>query len=363
MRLLLITGSFPPMKCGVGDYGYHLTKAIANHTSIHVGVLTSNTCLSNQPICGVEVFPLLKRWSLSEAFKIIRTIKAWTPDIVHIQYPTMGYGRGLLADLLPIISFLMGKKVVQTWHESFSLLRAPQLFLKAVAPGGVVVVRPQFRERLHPLLRWALWNKTYAYIRNASSIPRANLGTTEMFKLRNLYLNGRQRLVVFFGFVHPQKGLELLFDIANPASDHIVVAGEFDEKASYHRQIEKLYLTGPWSGNVTVTGFLPENEISELLAAADAVVLPFRSGGGEWNTSIHGAAMQGTFVLTTSATKNHYDETFNIYYAKVDDVCEMKAALDLYAGKRRQYNSRIDSNEWPLIAEKHFSLYQELLDA
>lgn len=363
VKLLFITGSFPPMKCGVGDYTYNLTKAITSHPNLRVGILTSNTAFGDQQICGVQIFPLMNRWNLCEATKIIRVIKAWSPDIVHIQYPTQGYGRGLLPDVLPIISFLMGKKVVQTWHESFSWLRAPQLFLKAVVPSGLVVVRSQYRELLHPLLRWALLKKRYTYIPNASSIPRANLEKHEILRLRNQYLKGKQRLVVFFGFIHPQKGVELLFDIADPASDHIVAVGGFDENSGYYREIAERYSSGPWFGNVTLTGFLPENDISELLAAADAVVLPFRNGGGEWNTSIHAATLQGTFVLTTSATINQYDRSLNVYYAKVGDVGEMRSALDLYSGRRRKYNADIDFDQWSVIAEKHHSLYRALLEA
>ena len=86
-----------------------------------------------------------------------------------------------------------------------------------------------------------------------------------------------------------------------------------------------------WDGKVTFTGFLSHREAAALLAVADAVILPFRAGGGEWNTTIHAAVLQGTFVLTTSSTERGYDETHNVYYAEPDNLTEMRSALDTYA--------------------------------
>src|SRR5690606_8148761 len=120
MRVLLVTGSFPPMRCGVGDYSYNLAETLADDPKIHVGVLTSITGGEMDKTDGIEIFPVTESWSLSEALKIIKIIWHWSPDIVHVQYPTQGYGKGLLPWVLPIISFLMGKKVVQTWHEGYS---------------------------------------------------------------------------------------------------------------------------------------------------------------------------------------------------------------------------------------------------
>lgn len=360
MRVLVITGSFPPLRCGVGDYSYNLVKALAVDPEIHIGVLTS-TFDGNGGGNGTEIFPIMGRWTFSEAPKVIKIIRHWSPDIVHIQYPTQGYGDGLLPWLLPIISFLMRKKVVQTWHEGYSRRSAPKLFLKAIVPGGLVAVRPQFKEKLHPVLRWALWNKRFSFIRNASVIPRIALSEQEKGVLRTRYLEKQKRLIVFFGFVYPHKGVDLLFDIADPASDRIVIAGEIDEEGNCHKEILKRSSSESWAGKVTVTGFLPPAAVAALLAVADAVILPFRTGGGEWNTSMHAAVLQGTFVITTSLAKNGYDKKVNVYYGKVDDVQGMKSALNVYSGRRREYHPDVDRDEWQQIAVEHRSLYEAII--
>lgn len=361
MRLLLITGSFPPQKCGVGDYCYSLTRALSKISDIKICVLTSATSGTVNAISGIEIHSVIKRWDIFDIKKIIGLIRNFSPDIVHIQYPTQGYRRQLLPDLLPLICFLMGAKIVQTWHEGFGWLRAPQFCMKAMVPGHFLVVRPRYRESLPFFMRWVLESRDIHFIPNASSVPKASLSNDERIALRTQTLKGQQRLVVFFGFVHPPKGVTLLFDIADPGSDHIVIAGEIDQAGKYKDEILKHCSSEPWVGKVTISGFLTAEAASKLLSVADAVILPFRMGGGEWNTSIHSAALQGTLVITTSQKKIGYDALNNIYYSKVDDVTSMKKALNDFAGTKRAHTSTMDNDQWKKIASDHYVIYKSTL--
>ncbi len=361
MRILLVTGSLPPMRCGVGDYSLSLAKALIAEPGFQVGVLTSTLGEGADQSDGLEVFPVIKRWSLVEILKTVKIISNWSPDVVHIQYPTQGYGNGLLPWLLPLIAFFMRKKVVQTWHEGYSRRSAPKLFLKSIVPSGLVLVRSQYEDDLHPQLRWALWGKKTEFIPNASSIPRVELDELEKIKIKKQYLNMQKKIIVFFGFVYPYKGVELLFDIADPVVDQIVIAGEVDESGEYCQEILRRASEEAWQGKVTITGFLPSADVAALLAVADAVILPFRTGGGEWNTSIHGAVLNGTFVITTSLTQSGYDKKSNVYYAKLDDIQEMKTALINHAGDKRNYDPDIDRDEWQSIANRHHLLYSKML--
>lgn len=349
------------MRCGVGDYSLNLAKALIAEPELHVGILTSTPARDAEQIARIDVFPVIKKWSFFEILKVIKNIRNWSPDIVHIQYPTQGYGNGFLPWILPLIAFLMGKKVVQTWHEGYSRRTAPKLFLKSIVPSGLVFVRPQYEENLHPQLRWALRGKRTEFIPNASAIPRIHPGEHEKNEIRGIYLKKQNRLIVFFGFVYPHKGVEFLFEIADSAVDQIVIAGEVDENSEYCQEILRRASTAAWLGKVTITGFLDSIDVAALLTVADAVILPFRLGGGEWNTSIHGAVLNGTHVITTSLTKNGYDEKCNVYYAKVDDIQEMKSALTNYAGVKRKYSSDIDRDEWTGIAKRHRLLYENML--
>lgn len=351
------------MRCGVGDYSRALAHALASLQENKVAILTSVSGIGeDSPSRHIDIFPVIERWTLREIFKIIKVIHRWSPDIVHIQYPTLGYAKGILPWFVPIVAFFMSKKVVQTWHEGYLRRHALFLLLKALVPCGLVFVRPNYKDNiLHPMLRWATWRKTFEYIPNASSIPQINLTPCDKIKLKSRYINKQKRLIVFFGFMLPIKGIELIFDIANPVIDQIVIAGEMPDEGEYTTKIKSYASDERWGGKVNITGFLPSVDIAKLLAVADAVILPFRNGGGEWNTSIHSAVLNGSFVLTTSRVKNGYDENQNLYFAKVDDVQEMRLALEKYGGVRRSDGVQPNEDEWTVIAEKHKIFYNELL--
>lgn len=116
-----------------------------------------------------------------------------------------------------------------------------------------------------------------------------------------------------------------------------------------------------WAGKVTVTGFLPAEDVGRILAMADAVALPFRNGGGRWNTSVHSAMVQGTFVLTTSYEQHGYFPSENIYYSRPGDVADMRQGLRLYLGHRNNEAAMAQYMTWESIADRHKTLYQSLL--
>ena len=153
----------------------------------------------------------------------------------------------------------------------------------------------------------------------------------------------------------------MVFDIADPVSDHIVFAGPVGDTA-YKERLDTIASAPPWLGKVTFAGYLEKEDAAALLGIADAVVLPFRTGGGEWNTSIHAAMRQGSLVLTTSRTLHGYDQETNVFYAAVDDVGEMKRALETYAGHRSP-SDLPQMDGWPMVAELHLRAYAQNPDS
>ncbi len=361
MRVLLVTGSFPPMRCGVGDYSQNLADALEANGHVEMAVLTSDQTGAQQRRNGIEIFPVIKKWRLSEIPTVIKVLRYWKPDLVHIQYPTQGYGRGMLPWVFPLIAFFMRVKVVQTWHEMYGIRYAPRVLLKSIIPSQLIIVRPHYKELLQTMMRWTLWGKEPTYIRNASAIPRAEMSAEQKSEFRKKYLQEQKRLIVFFGFVYPSKGVEFLFDIADPETDRIIIAGVVDKNEGYGKDIETRAQAPQWLGKVEITGFLESEEIARLLVVADAVILPFRVGGGEWNTSLHSAIHNGTFVITTSATRRGYDKSSNVYYAKIDDLNEMRKALNIYFGSKREPVLSRETAGWSEIADQHLRLYEKAL--
>jgi alpha-acetolactate decarboxylase len=169
----------------------------------------------------------------------------------------------------------------------------------------------------------------------------------------------------------PNKGVDRLFDIVDPDSSHIVIMGglfrESDirviprswrrEMILYQESIKRLSESDRRKGKVTMTGFLPPREAAGVLAAADAVVLPFLEGKNASNTSVYAAQAQGTFVLTTSKELTGYHPDENTFYTAPLDLESMQAALKQYAGKRLGHGNAPE-HAWRSIRDTQMELYR-----
>lgn len=363
MRILLVTGSYPPMHCGVGDYAYRLAHAVAQTQEGRLGVLTSKAACERSEDDPIEVLPILDDWGLRHIRRVASLLQEWRPDVVHLQFPTQGYGRGQLPTVLPLLCYLMRIPIVQTWHEprrGFGLGNLAWLVLQVLVPGVVIVVRPQFEQMMPAWLRSVFLRKALRHIPNGPALPRVSLTETEREEIRRRFGRRGASLIVYFGFMYPEKGVEHLFEIADPDEHHIVLVGEKPDGGpqEYFDGIVRAATSGRWSGRTTMPGFLATEEAARIIAAADAVVLPFRSGGGEWNTSIHSVQVQGTFILTTSKAARGYDPAVNTYYAAPGDIDDMRAALRRYAGSVNDSAERLAIETWRSIAEAHREVYR-----
>lgn len=361
MRVLLVTGAFPPRRCGVGHYTAHLAARLADNAGVDVGVLTSASPALSREDAPHDVLRVQPSWRLAAARPAIRAIREWAPDIVHVQYPTQGYD-GLLPGALPsLVRWRLGIPVVETLHEYYpGRVRFP---LHQVLPAReIVVVRPDFVRHARPWFRWALPARKITMVPNTSPLPRVELSEEEVAAVRLRHGVHDGALVAFFGFLYPRRGAERLFDIASPEAHHIVIAGApHPEFPDYAERLHELARSGPWEGRATIAGYLSDMDAARLLAAADAVVLPFVDGGGHWNTSLQAAVHQGTFVLTTARESLGYDPVQNVHRSRPDDVEDLRRALSLHAGRRRPPSSATPEDTWEEISKRHLEVYRRAL--
>ena len=357
VKILIVTGSFPPAKCGVGEYSYCLAQALAANNSNQVGVLTSSLVGSeDRDIPGVRIFRNVSDWTLSSLIPTLRFISGYEPDCVHIQYPTQGYD-GPLAKFLPFLLRLQRIPVVQTWHEHYSECDAvgwPNL----LACSALIHVQPDLPRRLPRWVQIALGDTPVTLIRNASTIPVVPFDRSELERLKR-EISPERPIVCFFGFANPNKGVERLFGIADPAIHHLLLLCDLDAANPYHAAILQRSRENPWAGHVTVAGFQPAYRVAACLAVADAVVFPFPNGTGEWNTSLQAAAATGALALATTRDPSlyGYDAVTNVCFCGCDQIPEMRDALARYLGRRVAPQAH---SPWNEIAVTHESVYRSV---
>jgi len=97
---------------------------------------------------------------------------------------------------------------------------------------------------------------------------------------KHLNLPGKEKIILFFGFIRHYKGLDLLLEAMNDkrikdAGIKLLIAGEFyEDDKPYLELIEKYKLKDKV---ILKTGFIPDNDVKYYFCAADLVVQPYRS--------------------------------------------------------------------------------------
>lgn len=166
-------------------------------------------------------------------------------------------------------------------------------------------------------------------------------------------------LLLFCGFVRPYKGLDILLDalpqVLAQQPVHLLVAGEFwDDETNYRQQISRLNL----DEYVTIDNrYIPDEELSAYLQAADVVVLPYR-------TATQSAVVQLAFghgrpVITTNVggLAEAVEDGRTGLVVPPENVMALAGAIQHYiqAGLQPQFEANIANNSssfaWGVLVE------------
>jgi glycosyltransferase involved in cell wall biosynthesis len=353
----MITGSYSPMLCGVGDYANKLVNALRNTGKLNVDVLTSEEVSKNY-FQHDYIKSVIPEWGFACIAKIIKSILDISPDIVHIQFPTQGYAGSYAPYFIPIISRLCGVPVVQTWHESPTRIR----FIPAALVATTIIgVEADFDQHFLVHYKIIARKSKKVFIPIGPNIPASVASDYQIAALRNKFTSDRRKIIVYFGMVYDRKGVEQIFDICDPTKHIVVLISNLDKVDDpYQTKIRIKISDKKWVGHVFLTGNLDPHEVANYLKMADAAIFPFKSGVGKRNGSVLAAMVQGTFVLTTSTTETGYCDQRNTYYAVPNNLVEMTGALDRYAA-RRSNRPLVSDVVWSDIATEHLMVYNKVL--
>ena len=122
MRVGLVTGEYPPLQGGVGDFTHQLALSLAS-AGAEVHVITT-TRAAQVSAAGVTVHPVVAGWSLAALFRVRALARQLNLDLLNVQYQAAAFGLSAPIHVLPDVA---GVKTVVTFHD----LRIPYLFPKA----------------------------------------------------------------------------------------------------------------------------------------------------------------------------------------------------------------------------------------
>lgn len=333
MKITFITGSYPPDVCGVGDYTYHLAEALR--------------------LQGVTVEIIHQDdWRLRNVPRLLRRIKALHSDLVHLQYPTVGFGAHLTPQVLSILA-----PGVITLHEisQAHVLRRLALYPFTFRSRHILITTDYDRQYA---LSWAPW------IRWRSSVIPVGSNIVALNRERGETRDD----IVYFGMIRPDRGIEDVLTLASLAKEKglpfvLRVVGKPHPNCSEY--FDSLRARSQGLPVIWDIGLSDEN-VAELLAGTRIAYMPFPDGASERRTSLFALLTNGVPTVTTRglATPVAMEEAVAFSRDPQDAVSTINRILsesgyrDELSARARAYARRFS---WETIAIQHRQLYEQLL--
>lgn len=300
VHICLVYGDYPPKPAGNVDGGADFVGILADQLRARgfaVTALVSRRDDRTMPFVtssGVRVLPLVSDWTLraaatGELSAVRRALREAGVDVVHLVYPDPYLRYGSDSFHLPFALKLAGARRLVVTFFGFGLTGASVVtkagLLSLFASADRIVITD------HALLRrfrrtFAFWSgKTRGGLVGSIAHEATERWTLEALPARRraLHLSEQERLVGFFGFWSPDKGLEdllsavRLLNSEGPAVKLMLVGGrESTLRTDYENTIAVLIRELALQASVIDTGPLPAEEVARYLLAADVCVLPFR---------------------------------------------------------------------------------------
>lgn len=368
-NVILISGSLPPIKCGVGYYTRRLIDELAG-TDKNFSVISTTGVEDNLQVPLYTV----PNWKISSLYKLLKHIKKSGADIVHIQYPAVGYKRNLGINLLPycLRLFTPRKEVLVTLHEYHESRWVGRLRdLITAAPAHKIIVSNKADQKdLPPWL-----GKKTSIIPIGSNFEKAKKDPS-VYKnvMAKAKLDLNMPTLMFFGFAYPNKNLEVLLDALRlePLRDYqlLLLSGLSPNDPYQNKLLKKVAEINLRRTRVGVAGFLDDTELSAVLQEGRYFVLPQQKPvTGKSSTAIT-AVTHGLILISAGSHDPSETEPFkherNCYLISPVLAESLAEAIDHLNKSPRVCSAILDGTKeltayfsWKSIVDKHLEFYEK----
>jgi glycosyltransferase involved in cell wall biosynthesis len=383
VKVLLVSGSLPDVRCGIGDYTARLASRLATVPGITVQVLTTRSDLVRpEAVAPAQLLPPVVGWGLPSVIRVARMLARLRPDDEHVQYTAVGYAKSLGVLALPLaVRWLARVPVVLTIHERSERRWHGRLATEfmAVTSSRVVVPDPIEAGALRRRLR--VLGTRVELAQMISTIPINRDADPQAFRAR-LGLAPGELLLGTFGLIHPRRRLEDLIDalvvLRRSTPSHLLIVGgeaEYDARraAEYTGTLKKKIGELGLSRSVTWLGYVGSAEVSTALQVCDVAALLYREGASERNTTLQAALEHGLPVVTTDgpATADSLRATPNLHFIRAGAYTPVDLARAILSAARegphpalpRERGRQLISPRLAEQVEWHLRLYRELVAA
>lgn len=320
MHILLITGEFPPMQGGVGDYTREMAREFVAQGH-QVSVLVPAPLAAAYAGAVEQPWSVLARidgWKWGCWRQIMAVVEEVRPDVIDIQYQAAAYDmRSPAINLLPW--YLRRRPDTPPTIVTFHDLKPPFLFPKA-GPVRTWAVRRMAGDSAAAIVtnsedaaaagRWSFAGPGRPAVHQipiGSNIPVQPPPGFDRAAWRARYgLEAHHFVWAYFGFLNESKGGEtLLRALALAPETHqlLMIGGRVGASDPtnqvYAARVEQWIAAWGLEARVHWMGYVPPAEVSAALLAADVAVLPYRDGVSLRRGSLHAALAHGCPIVST----------------------------------------------------------------
>ena len=399
MRILIVTGEYPPMKGGVGRYTFNLVEALKKkkNSEIFIAMGPSNDMSprsSNNSECYSKneiYYDIVKKGDQRNSDRLMNLTEKLKPDIVNIQYERGLYEidtslRHMIRRLLygstldkfyklckvPTVSTLHTVLPYKEYQQYIKELARKKEGRFAALPTPLrAFIRRMVLERRYELLleivqlsgeiiSLAKTNQTLVkrgtvIYHGAEPNPSVSADKKQVYR-KELGLPENKRLLLAFGYVGSYKGFDLLNDLNLPNEWLLVIKQNKHERGIEKPQIIKnafnLHL-----------GYLDDESLSKLFFASDAIIFPYRVvsiSGVLFDALAHGlpfiasdlSFFQEFSQMGLGITCSRNSESFS------EAIKTLASNYEKYQNNIHKFNPNL---KWDNIADNYINCYSKLL--
>jgi len=408
MKILVISGEYPPMKGGVGRYTYNLVNALVKKRDIVVSVAISSANLaSTSPRASkVTLYPgVVKKGDKRNSDRLLKLVSETKPDIVNIQYERGLYEvdttikhtvwrlvhgstleRFYKKCPVPIVSTLhtvFPKEEYRSYIKDRALRKEGRfgflpMHLRAAVRRWVMEKRYDLllevvrisdgiispAKTIKDIVRrgTVIYHGAEPGIEALlSSSPSDRRMKQQQFR-NELRLPSDGMLLLAFGYAGSYKGFDLLGSLRLPNGWSLVV-----KQTRHERGSEKpIDIRNNGDGSCIISlhlGYLDDSTLSKLFFACDAIIFPYRVvsiSGVMFDALAHGLP----FIASNLRFFKEFSD-MGLGLVCDRDMQSFERAIGNLAADYDEYKKRVEkfsfNLRWSNVAEKHIEYFLELI--
>jgi glycosyltransferase involved in cell wall biosynthesis len=403
MKILVVSGEYPPMKGGVGRYTKNLAHAIAKKSSVEVSVAISGaptaTSVPSHDSNNVTVYhDVVRKGDKRNSDRLLQIVSEIKPDVVNIQYERGLYEvdttirhtfwRLVHGSTLDRFYKICPVPTVSTLHTVFPqdeyhaytkdrALRKEGRFGFLPQPFRAAVRRWVMKQRYDLLLQVVSQSDEVIspartlqeVVRRGAVIYHGAEPAIELSSPMNDKKEFRQAfglpvdkmLLLAFGYAGSYKGFDVLESVSLPNGWSLVV-----KQTKHERGFERPIEFGKSNGDSVISlnlGYLDDTAMSKLFFACDAIIFPYKIvsiSGVMFDALAHGLP----FIASDLRFFREFAEMgLGIVCKRTPDsfqksISTVALNYDEYKTRVEQFKSKL---RWSNIANKHIEFFSSLI--